>query len=211
MKKEINLIGLLDDVFKPENVNNHLIQQVYDEFLYLGYFLKGLRPVNILEIGTLGGSFHFFNILSTGIKIGLNIDSYHIEKYNEINGEDDNSIFIHGNSHEQGTFDKVKEICDSFDFIFIDGDHTYEGVKIDFYLYKELLSDNGYIGFHDIDPEHIFVEKDRYNDVNPFWNELQDGNKTSIICNKSNVGKIFMKKDEKFHNTHFGGIGLWRP
>jgi len=178
---EIDLLELMDSVFKMEHVDNHLIQQVYDEFLYLGYFLKGLRPVNILEIGTLGGSFHFFSKLSSGIKIGLNIDKYHIEKFEKINGFYPDGIFIQGNSHSEEIFNKVKNICDKFDFIFIDGDHTYDGVKSDFNMYKKLLSDRGYIGFHDIDSEHIFVEPDRNNDVNPFWKELEDGNKQLLF------------------------------
>lgn len=40
------------------------------------------------------------------------------------------------------------------DFLFIDGDHTYEGVKLDFDLYSNLLSDKGVIVIHDTDEEY---------------------------------------------------------
>jgi hypothetical protein len=40
------------------------------------------------------------------------------------------------------------------DFLFIDGDHTYEGVKLDFDLYSNLLSDNGVVVIHDTDEEY---------------------------------------------------------
>lgn len=42
-------------------------------------------------------------------------------------------------------------ICpdDSLDFIFIDGDHTYDAVKNDYYAYKSKIKKGGLIYFHD--------------------------------------------------------------
>jgi predicted O-methyltransferase YrrM len=40
------------------------------------------------------------------------------------------------------------------DFIFIDGDHSYEGVKKDFELYSTLLTDKGIIIIHDTDSDY---------------------------------------------------------
>jgi len=40
------------------------------------------------------------------------------------------------------------------DFLYIDGDHSYEGVKLDFDLYSTLLSDRGIIAIHDTDGEY---------------------------------------------------------
>jgi hypothetical protein len=37
------------------------------------------------------------------------------------------------------------------DVLFIDGDHSYEGVKLDFDLYSNILSDKGIIMIHDTD------------------------------------------------------------
>lgn len=37
-----------------------------------------------------------------------------------------------------------------YDFVFIDGDHTYESVKRDFELAKQCLTSQGVIAFHDI-------------------------------------------------------------
>ncbi|HMO77684.1 MAG TPA: class I SAM-dependent methyltransferase [Candidatus Paceibacterota bacterium] len=39
-----------------------------------------------------------------------------------------------------------------FDFIFIDGDHTYKAVQQDFEEWFPLLSKNGYVAFHDSAP-----------------------------------------------------------
>jgi predicted O-methyltransferase YrrM len=57
------------------------------------------------------------------------------------------------------------------DLLFIDGDHTYEGVKADFEKYLPLVKKGGLIAFHDIldTPEHraqnCYVAK--------FWEEIK--------------------------------------
>ena len=40
------------------------------------------------------------------------------------------------------------------DFLFIDGDHSYDGVKKDFELYCQIMSDKGIIIIHDTDLEY---------------------------------------------------------
>jgi hypothetical protein len=57
------------------------------------------------------------------------------------------------------------------DFLFIDGDHSYEGVKKDFELYSKLLSNNGVIILHDSDPnfeETLIVSEDAKKDYHSF-------------------------------------------
>jgi hypothetical protein len=41
------------------------------------------------------------------------------------------------------------------DLLFIDGDHSYEGVKRDFDLYSQILSPNGIIIIHDTDEKYL--------------------------------------------------------
>ena len=41
------------------------------------------------------------------------------------------------------------------DLLFIDGDHSYEGVKKDFELYSQILSPNGVIMIHDTDKKYL--------------------------------------------------------
>jgi hypothetical protein len=47
------------------------------------------------------------------------------------------------------SWDVIKILPNNVDFIFIDGDHSFEGVLKDFNLYSELLSANGIIALHD--------------------------------------------------------------
>lgn len=60
--------------------------------------------------------------------------------------------FIRGNSHESETAESLKRMLNGrpIDFLYIDADHTYTGVKTDFELYFPMVAKNGIIGFHDI-------------------------------------------------------------
>lgn len=85
-------------------------------------------------------------------------------------------IEILGNSHDPVIKDEVREMVGECDFLFIDGDHSYKGVKEDFESYSPLVREGGWIGFHDIlDTDYhrsgragVIVE------VSDLWNEIKD-------------------------------------
>ena len=57
------------------------------------------------------------------------------------------------------------------DVLFIDGDHSYEGVKLDFELYSKILSPRGIILIHDTDSEYeesLIVSEDAKKDHHRF-------------------------------------------
>lgn len=57
------------------------------------------------------------------------------------------------------------------DVLFIDGDHSYEGVKKDFDLYSTILSENGIIILHDTDvryEENLIISEDAKKDYYKF-------------------------------------------
>jgi hypothetical protein len=57
------------------------------------------------------------------------------------------------------------------DVLFIDGDHTYEGVKKDFDLYSTILNDDGIIFIHDTDErfeKELIVSEDAKKDYHKF-------------------------------------------
>ena len=82
---------------------------------------------------------------------------------------------IEGDSHAEKTIEAVKEIISQnggpVDFAFIDGDHTYQGVKADFADYSELVRPGGWIAFHDIlDTE---FQRQQNCHVARFWKEMK--------------------------------------
>ena len=76
------------------------------------------------------------------------------------------------------------------DLLFIDGDHSYEGVKKDFDLYSTILSDNGIIIIHDTDErfaDNLVITEDEKKDYFKFdgpsklIKEIQEDSKWNII------------------------------
>jgi predicted O-methyltransferase YrrM len=69
------------------------------------------------------------------------------------------------------------------DLLFIDGDHSYEGVKADFANYSSLVRPGGLIVLHDIVPDystrHGKPTANYTGGVPIFWQELKTKHKTS--------------------------------
>jgi len=62
------------------------------------------------------------------------------------------------------------------DLLFIDGDHSYEGVKLDFDLYSTIMSENGVIVLHDSDERYeknLIVSEDAKKDFHSFTGPSQ--------------------------------------
>jgi len=78
---------------------------------------------------------------------------------------------IRKDSHDLKTLEKVKEILkgEMLDFLFIDRDHSYEGVKKDFEMYSSIVRRGGIIAFHDIVPH----PPDTGCEVSSLWNEIK--------------------------------------
>ncbi|OGD53078.1 hypothetical protein A3K80_04960 [Candidatus Bathyarchaeota archaeon RBG_13_38_9] len=56
--------------------------------------------------------------------------------------------------------------CKEIDFCFIDGTHSYQGVKRDFEMHSPFVRKGGLIAFHDIDcSKHL--------DIKRYWQELE--------------------------------------
>ena len=75
-------------------------------------------------------------------------------------------------SHNPHCLEAIKEIISEVDVLFIDGDHSYEGSKQDYEMYKDLVKEGGIIGFHDI------VDSEEHRKANCFvsktWNEIKN-------------------------------------
>jgi len=197
------IIGNTKIEFK--DTSNEHINKSYDigmvqqrnEIESLIKFLDDKNIKNFLEIGTdSGGTFYLFTKISTGKKISLDIphgrfgvDTFDIDARNSLmQSWSDNVHIISGDSHKMESLNQVKKILDGemLDLLFIDGDHTYTGVHQDYMMYSNLVRDDGYIVFHDIND----TEKHRGFGiaVNVFWNQLR-GNKIEFN-DKSDWGGI---------------------
>ena len=80
---------------------------------------------------------------------------------------------VRDDSHADSTFQHVKGLLngDQLDFLLIDGDHRYEGVRRDFELWAPLVRKGGFIAFHDVVP-HKKVGNTC--EVDRLWRELRN-------------------------------------
>ncbi|MFC1654073.1 class I SAM-dependent methyltransferase [Patescibacteria group bacterium] len=90
-----------------------------------------------------------------------------------------------------------------WDYIYVDGDHSYKGIKKDYKLFWPKLNTNGYMLFHDINPDksHPDLEKE----TKRFWDELSE--KHNSIVFPGNWGLGLIQKTTK--NTSW--LGLLNP
>lgn len=131
-----------------------------------------------LEIGVHhGGTFEVWKRLSENV---IGIDA--------MRGTDATSFdpaVIIGNSHDPNTVLEVELALegDPIDFLFIDGDHSYEGAQQDFETYGRLVSPNGIIAIHDINEDG--AEDDPESGVGRFWKDLiKTQNTLSIVARR---------------------------
>jgi predicted O-methyltransferase YrrM len=86
---------------------------------------------------------------------------------------------IGGDSREAPVVEAVRRVIPAhgLDVLFIDGDHSYAGVRSDYLNYRNLVRDGGVIAFHDIVPDHAARFGRRTDswtgDVPLFWSRLK--------------------------------------
>ncbi len=178
--------------------------QVQDEILELLRILDEIKPKIVIEIGTAGGGtlFLFSRVASEeatiisidlpGGKFGGGYPNWMTPLYKTFGLPKQKLHLIRANSHSQETLERVKNILNNrkVDFLFIDGDHTYEGVKRDFEMYSPLVKEGGIIAFHDI----VIHPPETGCEVSKFWDEI-----------KKKYEYVEIIEDQ---NQDWGGIGL---
>jgi cephalosporin hydroxylase len=168
--------------------------QVRDEILELLRILNELKPKTVIEIGTAGGGtlFLFCQVSSEdatvisidlpGGKFGGGYPKWKVPLYRTFKLPKQELHLIRADSHNQETLEKVKNILSGrkVDFLFIDGDHSYEGVKKDFEMYGELV--DRVVASHDI-VHHPFVPECQ---VEKFRKEVSQKYKTKETISSVN-------------------------
>lgn len=162
--------------------------QTFLEFVCAYFKNRGIDKPLVVEIGILHNEQRtFYRELLGADYIGLDI---------EANNEPD----ILGDSSDLQTVIKLKRFLEGrwIDLLFIDGNHSYEGVKIDYELYGPLT--RHLIAFHDV---HSVIVK-RALGVQRFWREMiSDNQHMTAIFHRYNTSVSI--KDNKYINE---GIGV---
>ena len=182
-KELINLAYTFQlSVYKKEFFRFGIVPlQVKEELIdFLKLFIKQHSKV-IFECGTASGGNLFLltrfsdkdsiiiSVDLPGGKFGGGYPSWKIPLYKSFTAFNQKIILIRDDSHKISTVEKVKKVLNNrkIDIAYIDGDHTYSGVKRDFELYRSLITPGGFMVFHDIVPH-----KNKNVGVPKFWQEI---------------------------------------
>lgn len=158
--------------------------QYLEEITALVEEIERLQPKRALEIGTANGGTLFLlcrlahpkaKVMSIDLpegQFGGGYPEWKTEIYQKFALPEQSLQLLRADSHRLETEQAVRSFFGKkeLDYLFIDGDHTYEGVKQDFEMYSPMVRKGGLIVFHDI-AEHPGSECQ----VDKFWHEVKEG------------------------------------
>ena len=167
-------------------------------------FIKDKPLKTVLEIGTArGGVFYCLckmadknaTIISLDLPGGAFGGGYSLEdeKLFRTFATDKKQLhFLRKDSHLESTKKELRMYLGKkkIDLLFIDGDHTYEGVKKDWLMYSPFVRDGGIIVFHDI----CFHPNVPECQVEQFWKTIKSSYKITEFIDSN--------------DTTWGGIGV---
>lgn len=139
-------------LFRPIMTSRKTLQMDFDEAVYLFSLARSCSSCRILEIGRYRGG----STLLLAVAIDENSKLASIDNLTKIGCDDSALINV---LKKAGIFHKVELIVkdsidvearpDSYDVVFVDGDHTYEGITKDYEHWKYAVRPGGHLFFHD--------------------------------------------------------------
>jgi len=125
-----------------------------EEILGLLHLIKEKKVKEIFEIGTsFGGTLYLFSKMAekTAHIVTIDLTIKNKTLLPSFGRNQQRITLIESDSTLSTSIDRIKQLFpDGIDFLFIDGDHSYEGVKKDFDTYARFVKSGGMIAFHDI-------------------------------------------------------------
>ena len=189
----------IPDNLSPEEFANYFCDrrnafhcmQVQGEIQRLAKIVADLRPSSVLEVGTFrGGTLALWcrlaDVSATICSVDLRGGQYGAGypwwrglayKRNLPRGNQRLHL-IRGDSKTAPIVNQVKGLFPrGIEFIFLDGDHTYEGARADFEIYFPMLAKGGVLAMHDIasHPSMPSVQVER------LWREIKLRYKTDEL------------------------------
>lgn len=134
-----------------------------------------LKPERILEIGTYrAGTLLLWTQLASKrvVTCDLEVPAHMVPLYHQFPPPDSacSVEILQGDSHTDEFRARAADaVGGPVDFLFIDGDHSAEGVQHDYEMYHDLVRSGGLIAFHDIVADQPIPG----NQVHHFWQKLR--------------------------------------
>jgi predicted O-methyltransferase YrrM len=184
-----NVSNLVDLRFENAPV---VSSQKFDEVIPLLERVRALRPTRVCEIGTSGaGTLYLLTRVSAPdallISIDLSIPLHTRALRARFARPRQRLISLEGDSHADRTLSRLGHLLDGnpLDLLFIDGDHSYDGVRSDFERYGPLVCGGGIVALHDVNEDfrtrHGVETPSISGEVPRFWRELKERYRTEEL------------------------------
>ena len=166
--------------------------QQLDEIVPALERIEQLRPQRVCEIGTAaGGTLFLLTRVSAPDALIVSIDLVIAPHTRALRGRlarrEQRVVSLSGDSHSEETAARLERLLDEkpLDVLFIDGDHSYDGVRADFERYSPLVRSGGIVALHDINEDfrtrHGIETPSISGEVPRFWRELKDRHRTEEL------------------------------
>ena len=181
----------LIDIFSGDEGQNVNFSQFFLGFGLIHYALiRNIKPINILCIGSRKGFIPAIFALACKDNgkghvdfVDAGYDETNLaknwsgvgfwKKHNPTKHFNKLKITKYITTHVMTTEEYAKKIPKKrYQYIYIDGDHSYDGVKLDYKLFWPKLDRGGFILFHDVSA-HGYLDKGLFG-VWKFWTEMQE-------------------------------------
>ena len=165
--KEVNYNFIItkNSLSKNKEISNNMEGSTFHFHTHILYDIRtslGEEEKTYLEIGSYAGgsqsliSSHNYKTncytIDLGEPISKDIVIRNVDKFKNIKNT---FKYYQGNSQDINIVNQVKTDLKNVDILFIDGDHSRQGVLLDFKNYSDLVVNGGYIAFDDyLDFEH---------------------------------------------------------
>ena len=165
--KDVNYNFIITKISLSKNkeISNNMEGSTFHFHTHILYDIRtslGEEEKTYLEIGSYAGgsqsliSSHNYKTncytIDLGEPISKDIVIRNVDKFKNIKNT---FKYYQGNSQDINIVNQVKTDLKNVDILFIDGDHSRQGVLLDFKNYSDLVVNGGYIAFDDyLDFEH---------------------------------------------------------
>ena len=159
--------------------------QKREELLPALELVRALQPKRVCEIGTsAGGTLYLLTRVSAPdaliVSIDLVVAPHSALLRSRFAKPGQRLVSLAGDSHSEAILQQLRELVagEPLDVLFIDGDHSYEGVRADFERYAPLVRSGGIVLLHDVNEDfrtrHGQETPSISGEVPRFWQAAED-------------------------------------
>lgn len=140
----------------PVREDGLYLQQDPPEFAdFVSYMATHAKPADLsLDIGVAGGGQtvflrEYYGCATTiTVDLGAHPDAYHWKRIKQLMNSQ-HLLEIIDDSHSERVRAQLQPYKGKIDFAFVDGDHSYRGLRKDIFLVRELLKPGALMALHD--------------------------------------------------------------